>query len=238
MTDPLDALRHPPSAEAPDPIFAAALRLRLQQALERPAPVAFDELRRVTGRSDYLDPDELTADEQQRLSETAEFPVAIGPDSPREIRQPIGRPAFDDDLEARMTIPIRINQLSPYLAVADGRRAIDFYVAAFGATLGGDPIYMAGGKLGHATLLIGPVRVFLAEEFPEMGLIAPGRAGGVSVTLHLSLASADEVDVAASRAVEAGATLERAVADGPYGRAGVVVDPAGHRWFLLFEPPA
>jgi uncharacterized glyoxalase superfamily protein PhnB len=39
--------------------------------------------------------------------------------------------------------------------------------------------------------------------------------------------------VEVSRAVEAGATLERPVADQPYGeRTGVLVDPFGHRWFI------
>jgi uncharacterized glyoxalase superfamily protein PhnB len=155
--------------------------------------------------------------EDDRLDELLEFAVE----------------QFEEDL---MTLPITIKQFSPYLAVGDGRRAIDFYVAAFGAEVVDEPTIMPDGKIGHVTLQIGPLRLFLAEEFPEMGLQAPPSLGGVSVTLHLSLGSAGDVDTVAQRAVAAGATLDRPVADGPYGRAGVIVDPSGHRWFLLHEP--
>ena len=232
-TDPLDALRGPSAPETPDPVFAATLRLRLEQALDRPLP-------RHHGRPADLAPLDLPLDlplDPDPFDAHPFGPVDLGSNQELERLEEIARFAFEESEEVMATpTPIRIEQFTPYLAVEDGRRAIDFYVAAFGAELIGEPVIMPDGKLGHATLQIGPIRLFLAEEFPEMGLIAPPRAGGVSVTLHLSLVSADEVDAAAERAVAAGATLERAVADGPYGRAGVVVDPAGHRWFLLFEP--
>ncbi|MFI5955427.1 VOC family protein [Cryptosporangium sp. NPDC051539] len=232
MTDPLDALRDPVPDETPDPMFAAALRLRLEQALVRPRPTRYGrpaDHGPIPGRPGFIDPgfidpDELTADELARLLDTDEI-VDI---------------TLETDLEVPMTTPtstpLRIKQFTPYLSVADGRRAIDFYVAAFGAVLIGEPVIMPDGKVGHATLQIGPIRLFLAEEFPEMGLVAPARAGGVSVTLHLSLETPDEVDAGVARAVAAGATLDREVADGPYGRAGTIIDPSGHRWFLLFEP--
>ncbi|GAA0280692.1 VOC family protein [Cryptosporangium japonicum] len=161
-----------------------------------------------------------------------EFAAALRRRLGEALAGPIPRRSEED----LMTLPITIKQFSPYLAVVDARRAIDFYVAAFGAEVVDQPTIMPDGKIGHVTLQIGPLRLFFAEEFPEMGLQAPPSLGGVSVTLHLSLASADEVDAVAQRAVAAGATLERPVTDGPYGRAGVIVDPSGHRWFLLFEP--
>jgi uncharacterized glyoxalase superfamily protein PhnB len=48
------------------------------------------------------------------------------------------------------------------------------------------------------------------------------------VTIHLHVDNADEV---IQRAVEAGATLERAAQDEFYGeRSGCFRDPFGHRW--------
>jgi predicted enzyme related to lactoylglutathione lyase len=46
------------------------------------------------------------------------------------------------------------------------------------------------------------------------------------------------VDAVVARALAAGATLEREVADAPYGRTGVVLDPAGHRWMVQTPPDA
>jgi PhnB protein len=50
------------------------------------------------------------------------------------------------------------------------------------------------------------------------------------VSLHLRV---PDVDAFCRRAVDAGATAERPVADQAYGeRTGVLVDPFGHRWFI------
>lgn len=119
--------------------------------------------------------------------------------------------------------------LTPYLAVADARAALDFYARAFGAVPRGEPIVMDDGRVGHAEVELGGALVMLADEFPEMGLVGPLARGGVTGSLHLAV---PDVDAVVARAVEAGAVLERPVADSPYGRTGVVVDPAGHRWMV------
>ncbi|GAA3386644.1 VOC family protein [Cryptosporangium minutisporangium] len=186
------------------------------------------------------DPD-FAAALRARLEEALGRPLPLRHGRPVELRpadalDDVLQSAFDEAEEALMNTPIPIQEFTPYLSVPDGRRAIAFYTEAFGAELVDEPVIMPDGKLGHATLRIGTTRLFLAEEFPEMNLRAPSSLGGVSVTLHLSFASDDDVDAVAERAVAAGAMLERAVVPGPYGRAGVVVDPAGHRWFLLAEP--
>jgi uncharacterized glyoxalase superfamily protein PhnB len=123
--------------------------------------------------------------------------------------------------------------LSPYLTVPDARAAIAFYVEAFGAVPRGDDYVMEDGRIGHAELVVGGSVVMLAEEFPELGLAGPLALGGVSASLHLEV---PDVDAVVARAVAAGATLEREAADAPYGRTGVVRDPAGHRW--LVQTPA
>lgn len=122
--------------------------------------------------------------------------------------------------------------LTPYLAVHDGAAAVAFYAEAFGAV---EESRFTGpdGRIGHAELAIGSLRLFLADEYPEVGAVSPRTLGGSPVALHLEVA---DVDAVHARAVAAGATSERPPADQPYGaRQGSIVDPFGHRW-LLSQP--
>ena len=118
-------------------------------------------------------------------------------------------------------------QLIPYLAVRDARAAIAWYGEAFGARIVGEP-YQDGDRIGHAELEVAGATVYLADEYPELGLAGP-EDGRVSVSLHLVV---PDVDAAVDRAVQTGAVLTRPIDDAPYGRTGVVVDPYGHRWML------
>ena len=63
----------------------------------------------------------------------------------------------------------------PYLAVpaGEGRRALDWYVEVYGARRRGEPVVMPDGKLGHAELEIAGGLLYLAEEFPDIGVLAP-----------------------------------------------------------------
>lgn len=126
-------------------------------------------------------------------------------------------------------IPEGYHSLTPYLILDGAAEAIAYYKAAFGATeLMRLP--MPGGKIGHAELQIGDSRFMLADEFPEMGARGPKSIGGSPVGLCLYL---PDVDAAFARAVAAGGTVERPVADQFYGdRAGTLVDPFGHKWTL------
>ncbi len=123
--------------------------------------------------------------------------------------------------------------LTPYLAVAGAREALDWYAAAFGARRRGEPIVMPDGRIGHAEIEIGTAVVMLSDEHPEIGVTAPLPDAGVAVTLHLSV---DDVDAVLDRAVGRGATLERPAADFEYGRNGVIRDPFGHRWMIMGAP--
>jgi predicted enzyme related to lactoylglutathione lyase len=122
--------------------------------------------------------------------------------------------------------------LTPYLAVADARRALDWYVEGLGARPRGEPIVMPDGRIGHAELDLGGALVILSDEHPEIGVSAPRPGEGATVTLHLQVGNVDKL---AARAVDAGAVLERAPADQPYGRNAVIRDPFGHRWMLASE---
>ena len=61
----------------------------------------------------------------------------------------------------------------PYLAVADARAAIAWYLDTFGAELVGDPFEMDDGRIGHAELALAGGVLYLADEYPELGLKAP-----------------------------------------------------------------
>ncbi|MDY6808517.1 MAG: VOC family protein, partial [Actinomycetota bacterium] len=116
----------------------------------------------------------------------------------------------------------------PYLTVADGRAALDWYVAHLGARLRGEPIIMDDGSLGHAELEIGGGAVYLADEFPDLGLRGP-QPGQVSVSLMLAV---DDADAAVAAAERGGAAVTREPYEGYGHRTGTIVDPFGHRWML------
>ncbi|KIG06747.1 VOC family protein [Caballeronia concitans] len=117
----------------------------------------------------------------------------------------------------------------PYIAVAGGVAAIDFYKKAFGAT---EVFSMQepGGRIGHAELLIGGHPFYLSDEFPEMDVKGPLAVGGTPVMLHLYV---EDVDAVVQRAVDEGAVILRAVEDQFYGdRGGKLRDPFGHVWWI------
>jgi len=118
----------------------------------------------------------------------------------------------------------------PYLAVpvGSGRRALDWYVEVLGASLAGEPILMDDGRVGHAELAVSGGKLYLSEEFPEIGVVAPSPAG---TPVRLSLQVPDVADIL-SRAVDSGATMPRAMYDAYGSRNATVVDPFGHRWLL------
>jgi len=124
-------------------------------------------------------------------------------------------------------------RLTPYLAVAGARRALEWYAEIFDGVVSGEPIAMPDGRIGHAEIHIGGAAMFLSDEHPEIGVVAPESGQGATVTLH---AEVPDVDVLVDRAVAAGATLERPPSDNPYGRIGVLRDPFGHRWMLNTPP--
>ena len=121
----------------------------------------------------------------------------------------------------------------PYLAVRGGRDALDWYARVLGARLRGEPVVMPDGRVGHAELELAHGVMYLADEFPEIGVRAPDPAG-VPVSLVLAVADVDEVVAAA---VEAGARLDRPPYEAHGHRNATVTDPYGHRWLLQAPAP-
>ncbi len=116
----------------------------------------------------------------------------------------------------------------PYLAVANAREAIAWYVETFGAALVGEPFEMDDGRIGHAELAIGGGVLYLADEYPELGLKAPGpQAVSVSLMLHVG-----DTDATLQRARDHGAQVQREPYENYEARNATIIDPFGHRWML------
>jgi uncharacterized glyoxalase superfamily protein PhnB len=123
-----------------------------------------------------------------------------------------------------------MGELTPYLCVADARRALEWYADVLGAEITYEPIVMDDGRIGHVELAVGGGRWMMSDEFESAGVAAPDTSRDAAVTLHLEV---DDVDAMCARVVAAGVTLDRGPEDSPpAGRVAVFRDPFGHRWFL------
>lgn len=116
----------------------------------------------------------------------------------------------------------------PYLTVPDARAAIAWYVDALGAVEIGAPIVMDDGRIGHAELELAGGVLYLADEYPEIGLKAPSPQAN-SVSLMLSV---PDTDAALERARILGAQVQREPYENYGTRNAAIIDPSGHRWML------
>jgi PhnB protein len=124
-------------------------------------------------------------------------------------------------------IPEGYHSVTPYLAVADAARAIEYYKAAFGAT---ERVRMNGpdGKIGHAELQVGDSLIMLSDPMPDAATSPPGELGGATGSIFLYV---EDVDAVVQRAVEGGAIVKTEVEDQFWGdRFGTIEDPFGHIW--------
>lgn len=126
-------------------------------------------------------------------------------------------------------IPDNYPRLVPYLHVQNAAAAIDYYADVLGAIVR-MRLDGPGDKIGHAELEIGDGLFMLADEFPEIDVLAPPSVGGTPVSIQLFV---EDVDAVFARAIAAGGTVLREVADQFYGdRAGQFRDPFGHHWSI------
>jgi PhnB protein len=126
-------------------------------------------------------------------------------------------------------IPEGYHNVTPYLIIDGAAAALDFYQTAFGAK---EVMRMPNpeGKVAHAEILLGNSHVMLADEYPDMGYRGPQAYGGTSVSLMVYV---PDVDATFAKAISAGATELRSIADQFYGdRSGTLRDPFGHVWTI------
>jgi PhnB protein len=127
----------------------------------------------------------------------------------------------------------------PELSVRDGRAAIAFYAAAFGAV----EDHRVGGTDDNpsvvAQLSVSGASFWVSDESPEHGNFSPAALQGTTVRLLLIV---DDPEQTAQRAIEAGATTVRPVVNEHGWLLGQVADPFGHHWEigkpLVPWPPA
>jgi len=127
-------------------------------------------------------------------------------------------------------------QISPMLAVSDGNAAIEFYQAAFGATV---LWHLDGGGHVVAGLSIDGARFFLAHESPPHGTRGPASVGFTTVRIELFV---DDPITVHKQALAAGAVEHSPMTEhshtmtGPHPimrmLQGSVLDPFGHLWLV------
>jgi PhnB protein len=124
-------------------------------------------------------------------------------------------------------------QISPMLAVDDGKAAIEFYRAAFGATV----LWHLDSAV--AGLSVDGAEFFLAHESPAYGTRGPASAGFTTVRIELFV---DDPIAVHRQALAAGATNHSPVEERTYPTVGprpikrmlqgAVTDPFGHIWLI------
>ncbi len=117
--------------------------------------------------------------------------------------------------------------ITAHIVVQGAERAVTFYRNAFGAQeLSRIPL--PDGRLMSVQLQIAGGSLHVADEFPELEVLAPPSTGGTPIVLALDVADAEAVF---AQSVAAGATVRQPLAEVFWGdRHGQLEDPFGHRW--------
>ncbi len=123
------------------------------------------------------------------------------------------------------TAAVGKTSIEPMLSVRNGKRALEFYKAAFGA-IETYKVEDPGGAV-VARLSVGGAEFWVADESPEHLNFSPESLGGGTVRIVLIVESPDAVF---GRAVAAGGKVVWPVAEQYGWRIGRIVDPFGHHW--------
>ena len=115
--------------------------------------------------------------------------------------------------------------ISPMLSVRRGKKALQFYKAAFGAA----ELFRIDSVSGEvvARLSVDGAEFWVADESPEHLNFSPESLGGGTVRMVMIV---EDPDAAFDRAVAAGANVVWPVSNQYGWRLGRIVDPFGHHW--------
>jgi PhnB protein len=117
-----------------------------------------------------------------------------------------------------------VTDIQPELWVDRASAAVEFYEAAFGATV----LHRVGqGDDIVVQLAVGDAAFWVSAAAPDMGRLSPQSVGG---STGRTLLVVDDPDSALRRAVDVGAREIAAVSDEHGWLLGRIVDPFGHEW--------
>ena len=126
-------------------------------------------------------------------------------------------------------IPDGYHSLTPYLAVPDGPKAIEFYQSVFGAEVISRQD-MPDGRVGQAELKFGNSMLQLSDQMPQIGL----RRRTASGCTRRWCTTCRTWTRRTRRRSRPGRGRWKQVQTFMTGdRFGTVIDPFGHRWAIL-----
>jgi PhnB protein len=117
-----------------------------------------------------------------------------------------------------------VTDIQPELWVDRASAAVEFYEAAFGATV----LHRVGQDDDIVVqLAVGDAAFWVSAAAPDMGRLSPQSVGG---STGRTLLVVGDPDSALRRAVDVGAREIAAVSDEHGWLLGRIVDPFGHEW--------
>ncbi|MES2777763.1 MAG: VOC family protein [Bacteroidota bacterium] len=125
-----------------------------------------------------------------------------------------------------------ITSIRPFLTVNDGKKAVDFYIAAFGAIE--KKRFERPDHKQHSVIEIEAAVFYVADEEPENGNFSPDPSSNNPVRIILQTKNAD---VIFENAVKMGATELCPMATEEDWRIGKLKDPFGHIWEIGYTLP-
>ena len=124
--------------------------------------------------------------------------------------------------------PEGYHSITPQIPVKDGAAAIELYKRALGAVETGRFQIPGSTKIMHASVRVGDSTIFLNDEMPQMGQVAPKDGSGTRFYLYV-----EDVDALHKKAVAAGMAERSAPSDMFWGdRTSVLADGFGNSWTL------
>jgi PhnB protein len=127
-------------------------------------------------------------------------------------------------LDPAIREPIR-SSLAPWITIYGGRKAIDFYKTAFGAT----EVYRYDSETGGAVvrLSVDGAEFWVSQEVAPAPASTSQSVGGETVRIILTVADPDPLF---ARALAAGASEVFPIGEGHGWRIGRLADPFGLHW--------
>jgi PhnB protein len=128
-------------------------------------------------------------------------------------------------------VPEGYHTITPHLVIHGAAAAIDYYKKVLGAKEIMRMPMGPSGKIGHAELQIGTSKLFLADDFPDMGSHAPSPTVSSPVVIMMYVEDCDKIF---NQAVAAGGKAEMPPTNMFWGdRFCKFKDPFGHNWGVL-----